>query len=83
MVTSKKLAAIFDHFSAPQETKDGKVVCICKCCGKSISGRIKTTSNFVTHMKVGNSILHIIMYIGVGGGGAGGRNCSPLDSENR
>jgi hypothetical protein len=68
MATSKKLAAIFDHFSTPQESKDGKVICICKYCGKSISGRIKTTSNFVTHMKVcnlslSNTYIHVFYFM--------------------
>lgn len=53
---SKTMSApVFEHFEMPTGST-GTVKVKCKHCAASISGSVKTTSNFVTHLKVSVSL---------------------------
>lgn len=59
-------AKVFEHFEMPPDPT-GLIKVKCKHCTSVISGRIETTSNFVTHMKVCTkvTVLHIYAMVAI------------------
>jgi hypothetical protein len=55
MMESAKSSSIYDHYNLPEDAEcmKGKFKAKCKYCPMSISATGKTTSNLITHMKVG------------------------------
>lgn len=43
---------VFKHFDIPQDSEKGNFKAKCIHCLTAISGSLKVTSNFVTHIKV-------------------------------
>lgn len=50
----------FKHFDIPQDSEKGNFKAKCIHCLTAISGSLKVTSNFVTHMKVCTCMFIII-----------------------
>lgn len=50
---------VFEHFEIPKDAT-GTVKAKCKHCLSTISGPAKSTSNFLTHLKVSVMIEHLM-----------------------
>lgn len=59
------MAAVLQHFDIPDGTL-GSVTAACKHCKAMISGHVKTTSNFMKHLKVGYLCFVYKVFIHVG-----------------
>ena len=51
MKSEKMPAKVYEHFEIPTDAI-GTVKVKCRHCASTISGRVETTSNFISHLKV-------------------------------